>query len=190
MMEHKEIELYLVEYSDDAVDKTIRPLIKKHIEVCDSCQDQLKVIQHVRDIISTHGNAIFEDHPLSSDLASFSIRENQLTAEEMAVIGIHLQHCPTCMYEVGISQKALSDAKKTEDGCVLFEKYTMRWKRVALVAAVLALALLYPAWRGIQSEDVYSGGGVEVLYVCETTRDASDLPSVSVQPGQQFLPVM
>lgn len=109
-MDHKEIELYLVEYSVDAVDDATHSIIENHVKACKSCSEQLQIIQYIRKVISTYGNVILEGHPPSEDLAIYCIDEIAQSAEEKSNIANHLMYCPTCSYEVEISRKAIVEA--------------------------------------------------------------------------------
>jgi hypothetical protein len=140
-------------YSNTLSDTEIAE-VRKHLEVCGHCREQLENIKWIAREIKEMTNEATEVHPTSEQLTLFAEAKDELPENELIQINAHLKDCKTCKKELDILFKVNQTLgyEKLNPVNSIFIKIKESLESIILrpvFVYILVLLLLYPAWLGI-----------------------------------------
>jgi hypothetical protein len=186
--------------------------VEAHVRSCDECRAVAEIARSVQHEVASHGAGLFSPHPSPDELSRFVLEPDRLALPALATIGEHVRACPTCASDSTLVRRA---------GNVALGRRLAAWFAVHRTPssllrpafAVLAIALVYPAYLGLveyprlrdQARGVgagahppaaestplaWSGSGVDPLVLAPAVRGAEPtLPTLRLRPGQPAQPI-
>ncbi len=157
------------------------------------------------------------EHPIPDQLARYIALPSDLASRELALVGGHLRSCDACRQEVILMRDALAPSALRSWRAALAGLPSIP-RALQPVIAVVAIALVLPAWNGLvvapreladarlrlsAAEESLArvdpvsppalslpGGGAAVLVLRGATRAASSVPIVRLRAGQSMLALL
>lgn len=145
-----------------------------------------------------------DEHADSAELVELAVDPDRLDPAVRARIETHVKRCPSCAHDLEATRNAEAElAAFTESpqgsGAARAGAARNPWARAAVAAAIVGVALAYPAWRGLsvaprleqRLQQLESFSGPVGLVVLEPPqRGAEDpVPTLDVAAAQPAVPL-
>lgn len=147
-MDHETASELLDQYRAGELDPERRAALDAHLAVCDECRGTLSA-DHA--LAAATSRAV---HPSSAEIVAFATSSEQLDENERSILEDHLGGCDLCRAEVSTIRQVEASLSRQAGGggaspAVRRGRGRARPGRLLLIAAVLVLALAYPAYLGM-----------------------------------------
>ena len=155
-------------YVTGTLDPAEADVFREHLAGCPDCREEMAVLQKIRDAVDRHGESFMSDHPPAERLVA-AVRGNAPEAEREEILR-HVGLCVSCATE---SRWIMGDlpagaAVPTPSPSTRASSRNLGpW--IALAAAVVALAVLFPVLRPERRQDAI----LRPQYLIPTERSSS-----------------
>jgi hypothetical protein len=148
-MEHEEAQALIADRARGRLESALAAEVDKHLRKCDECRQTWEASTALETEIRSRGPEYLSPHPPADEVAAYAIYPDRLSAAQLGTIGLHVRACPICEAEVLTSRRALRGAwwRGWRAGVFGTDPQPIR-TLLAPALAVLAIALIYPAYIG------------------------------------------
>jgi len=152
---------------------------REHLSGCESCRNEMAILEAMRAELGQHGEALLEDHP-SAERVVGAVR-GELADDDAAAVRRHLALCSTCAEEASwvAGEAAFRDATTDRGGTPRIGRV---WSWAAGIAAVLVLGSI-PLFLVFGPVGIRTGV-VEVHHLESSQRGSAQSNVFARQPGQ------
>lgn len=177
-------------YVNQTLDAEETLAFKRHIERCDACKEELRVLQTLKEELERHGEGFLADHPPPETLvALLAPGEEPLSAEDATAVRRHLAICATCAEESSwLKGEAVASVARPDTAITAGRVQRRTWSLMA-GAAVAAVALFALVLVVRTSRDQIPVEVVTPRLVDVTKRAGEGRTAIQVPPETTIIPL-
>lgn len=148
-MDHEQATTLITDRARGKLDSGLSADLDSHLRGCVECQGALEASAALEAQIRSRGPEYLSPHPPAEDVAAYAVFPARLPTARLAAVALHVRACPICEVEASTARRSLSGAwwRGFKASTLGAEPLPAR-ALLAPALAVLALALLYPAYLG------------------------------------------
>ncbi|HEY7726862.1 MAG TPA: zf-HC2 domain-containing protein [Candidatus Eisenbacteria bacterium] len=186
-MDHERATALISDLAQGRLDPGLAAEVERHVRDCPECRGVWEAASGIRAQVESRGAGFLAPHPTGEEVAAYAVFPDHLPQSQLAAVGLHVRACPICEAEVATARRSLRHAWWRGWRSELLGVDPNPIRALAGPAlAVLALALLYPAYLGTFRYPAALRERDRLASAADSLRESGSAPRI--EPGESARP--